>query len=121
MSILVVDDEEWLRTMLAEELRDVGYTVAQASSADAAIETILSSGPFELVLTDVRMPGSIDGMGLARWIRAHAPTTKVFVVSAYAGELPAGPIPFDAFMSKPIPFAKLLASMKRLQAAAPNE
>lgn len=117
MAILVVDDEERLREMVGEVLGDAGYSVRLAPGADEAIARIESEGPFDLVVTDVRMPGSMDGMGLARWVRANAPQTRIFVISAYVGTMPPGPPPFDAFLAKPLPLAKLRETVERLMAA----
>ena len=114
MAILVVDDERHLRQIVGEELTEAGYQVDLAASADEAIARIQATGPFELVLTDVRMPGSMDGLGLARWLRANAPRTRIFIISGYVGETTPEPPLFDAFMSKPLPFAKLRVTVERL-------
>lgn len=88
-SILLVEDELLIRLSLSEELRDQGYRVVEACSADEALVMLEASTP-DLIITDVRMPGSIDGMGLLAVVRRSFPTLPVIVVS---GHLQAG----DAF------------------------
>ena len=62
--ILVVDDEPLLRMALAEELRDAGFTVAEAANADEALAYYHASQNIDLVFTDVQLPGSLDGIAL---------------------------------------------------------
>ena len=81
ISILVVEDSFALRFTLAEWLRSQNYTVCEAASADEA-KTLLES-PFiiDLVITDVEMPGSMDGLGLFDYIKQKSPHLEVVVVS----------------------------------------
>lgn len=82
--VLVVDDEAMIRLVLMEEFEDAGFRVAEADSADAAVALLAGGAPVLAVVTDVRMPGSMDGLGLAAWMREHRPTVPVFVTSGYA-------------------------------------
>ena len=61
--------------MLSDHLQECGFMVFEAANADEAITTIQTGIPIDLVLTDVRMPGSMNGFGLAKWIRANTPST----------------------------------------------
>jgi len=79
--LLVVDDEEGVRTFMADALGDAGYTVAQAADGGAAL-ALLGKSSFHVVLTDLRMP-SVDGMALLQTIRREAPDTEVIVLTAY--------------------------------------
>jgi CheY-like chemotaxis protein len=58
-------------------LRDCGYVVLEAASADEAIVILQSEHSVDLVLTDVEMPGSMDGFGLAKWVRANKKSIEV--------------------------------------------
>jgi two-component system response regulator FlrC len=79
--ILVADDEEGLRTFVAEALQDDGHTVAQAvDGAEAA--RLLDAESFELLITDLRMP-RLDGMALLRRVRAEQPELEVIVITAH--------------------------------------
>ena len=79
--ILVVEDDVILRYTLAEWLRTHGYEVLEARSGDEAM-TILSSVLItDLVITDIQMPGTVDGYDLAGYIRKQFPALPVIMVS----------------------------------------
>jgi CheY-like chemotaxis protein len=71
-TILVVDDEVLIRMALSDFLQECGFKVLEAGNAEEAI-TILEQGHavIDLVFSDVRMPGELDGFGLAKWIREN--------------------------------------------------
>ena len=69
-TILIVEDEFLARAMLSDHLQECGFMVLEAANADEAIKTIQTGIPIDLVLTDIRMPGSMNGFGLAKWISA---------------------------------------------------
>ncbi len=87
--ILVVDDEQSMREFLSICLRRAGHDVDVASTGEAAVSAVRAS-PFDVVITDLRMPGTLDGIGLLKAIRSGAPTTpdamlpEVILVTAYA-------------------------------------
>jgi CheY-like chemotaxis protein len=70
--VLVVEDEIILRMFIADSLRDEGYQVLEAGRAEEAL-TILDAGIEVDLVTDVRMPGAMDGMGLALHSKQMAP------------------------------------------------
>jgi CheY-like chemotaxis protein len=82
-TILVVEDEILVRLMIAEELRGQDYNVLEAASADEACSVLQSGVKIDLVLTDIRMPGSIDGAGLVHLIRVERPALKVVLASGH--------------------------------------
>jgi CheY-like chemotaxis protein len=97
-AVLVIDDEIITRTVIADYLRDCGYRVFEAGSAEDAVVILNSELKVDIVFTDLELPGRSGGLELARWIRKHHPDMKVIVTSgAYssaelAGELcEAGP------------------------------
>ncbi len=79
--ILVVDDEEGIRSFIAEALEGKGRAVVQAADGRAA-EALLARDSFHLMLTDLRMPG-LDGMDLLRRARDQAPEMEVIVLTAH--------------------------------------
>lgn len=79
--ILVVDDEAPLRFPVCECLSDVGFIVVEAGNADDALALVQADPDIELVFTDVRMPGSMNGIALARRLRAEFPLVQVIVTS----------------------------------------
>jgi two-component system response regulator PilR (NtrC family) len=80
--VLVVDDEQSMRDLLAIMLRQVGYDVTAADGGEAAIQA-LKTGGFDLVITDVRMR-PVDGLAVLRAAKELAPQTVVLVMTAFA-------------------------------------
>ncbi len=106
-TILVVEDEVLLRMMTADKLRDAGYTVLEAADSDEALELLAHSLPIELVLSDIEMPGSIDGLGLARIIRSTYPGVKILLTSGRLSLLDSPQ--HDGFFPKPYDPARLIS------------
>jgi two-component system, NtrC family, response regulator AtoC len=79
--ILVADDEEDLRTFLAESLERAGHEVTQVADGAAALRAAHEE-PFDVVLTDLRMPGT-DGMTVVRTVRTEQPDVEVIVITAF--------------------------------------
>jgi len=80
-AILVVEDEMLIRAALSEYLRAWGYRVLEACHAEEAMAILTSETPVDLVFSDVRMPGSMDGLALAQWIRCNRPEIPVLLTS----------------------------------------
>ncbi len=80
--VLVVDDEQSMRELLAIMLRQVGYEVTVADGGEAAIKA-LETDAFDLVITDLRMRKA-DGLAVLRAAKEHSPRTVVLVVTAFA-------------------------------------
>ncbi len=80
-SVLVVDDEEGIRSFLAEALALSGYEVAEAPDGEAALQ-LLARRSFHVLLTDLTMP-RVDGMTLIRRVRAEQPELEIIVLSAH--------------------------------------
>src|SRR5450755_4445604 len=79
--ILVADDEEGVRTFLAESLERAGHDVTQVADGAAAIRAAREE-PFDVVLTDLHMPGT-DGMAVVRTVRTEQPDVEVIVLTAF--------------------------------------
>lgn len=112
-SVLVVEDDVLLRLITAEDLRSAGYNVIEASSADEAMTILDSAVTVDLILTDIRMPGSMDGLALAAFVRQRWPDLKIVVAS---GERPgqAALAVADAFLPKPYDSSAILARLRTL-------
>jgi two-component system cell cycle sensor histidine kinase/response regulator CckA len=82
--ILLVDDDPFVRKVMAQALRSHGFTVVEAASGPEAI-AYLDFGNFKLLLTDIVMPG-MDGFELAETILKTHPHIKTFFISGYIGE-----------------------------------
>jgi DNA-binding NtrC family response regulator len=114
-TLLIVDDETLIRVALSAYLQDCGYKVLEASTADDAILIIEKSDVIiDLVFSDVRMPGSMDGFGLARWVRANRPGLPLILTSgdqkktASAKELCEN----EPFMAKPYDLKMVVAKIR---------
>lgn len=112
-TILVVEDEVLLRSMISEELRDHDYTVIEAVNADEAVSVLRSHLSVDVVFTDLRMPGALDGAALVRLIRAEFPFVKVVMVSS---ELPEPEVHalLHAYIRKPFKLAQLNSCVQAL-------
>ena len=80
-SILIVEDEALIRFNLIDFFEDAGYRVSEAETADEAIAILDQNSSIRVVLTDVQMPGSMDGLKLAHYIRDRFPPTVLVVTS----------------------------------------
>jgi two-component system cell cycle response regulator CpdR len=78
--VLIVEDEYLNRELMAEALVEAGFAVDEADSADAAVPMLDVDG-YELVVTDIHMPGRMDGIGLAKHMHAQHPKTPVVFVT----------------------------------------
>ena len=81
-SVLVVDDEAAIRYSVSKTLQRVGYSVREAASGEDALD-IIRGEPFDVVLTDIRMPPGLDGVELIRRIKDTDPDTIVILMTAY--------------------------------------
>jgi DNA-binding response OmpR family regulator len=87
--ILLVDDDTSMRSMVARALTSDGHHVTEACDGESALETLAGSPGFDVLLTDVQMPG-IDGLTLASRASAAAPALRVIVMSALEQEAVGG-------------------------------
>ncbi len=110
--ILVVEDEILIRMLIAEDLRDAGYHVIEAVNADEGMLMLHSGQPIDLIVTDVRMPGEIDGMELVARAKGLNPDLAVVLMS---GHLPTDVVHrADAFLRKPYITSDLLSIILKL-------
>lgn len=112
--ILLVDDEEGIRKVLAISLRDKGYEVFTAESGDKALQIFDRHEP-SIVLTDIKMPG-MDGIELLQKMKSSRPETEVIMVTGHGEmELAIQSLKFDAtdFITKPIRDEILEIALKR--------
>lgn len=82
--ILVVEDEVLIRLDNAEELRHAGYRVIEAADAPEALGFLSGSEPLHLLVTDINMPGALDGLELAEMARSLRPGLPIVLASAHA-------------------------------------
>jgi DNA-binding NtrC family response regulator len=108
-----VEDEAILRVSTANIIRDEGFEVIEAANAHEAIALLQTNTPVDIVMTDVKMPGTIDGVGLTLFIRANRPALKVVMTSANLSASPAG-CHVDTFIPKPYGASQVLRLIRSL-------
>jgi DNA-binding NtrC family response regulator len=114
-SILVVDDEDALRTVLGGELASEGYEVRTAADGDEAISE-LDKSPFDLVLLDIKMP-RLNGFEVLKFIKEKHEKTKVVMLTGFAdlkNAIESKKLGADDFVSKPYDLVDLLTTIERV-------
>lgn len=120
---LVVEDEPLVRIVAAEALHDIGIEVIEAPTGDAALALLREGLRPDLLVTDVKMPGQVDGLGLAREARRLQPGLAVVAVSGYA-VYSGTDLTLDGaatFLPKPYSAAALQALARNLIRAAADD
>ncbi|HEY7833218.1 MAG TPA: response regulator [Ktedonobacterales bacterium] len=116
--VLVVDDEENLNWSLVNSLRKDSYAAEGAHTGEQA-QRMLASQPYDIVISDVKMPG-MDGFELLQWVRQNRPQTRVVMMTAFgsptdrATALRGGVI---AYLEKPFDLVALKEELRRLTSA----
>jgi two-component system cell cycle sensor histidine kinase/response regulator CckA len=117
--VLVVDDQPLVRSTAVRVLERADYEVSEAGDGAEALALAERSPPFDLLLTDVIMPG-LTGREVADALLARDPDLQVLFMSGYAGDPSQegfGPRPGDAFLAKPFSPAVLVERVAELLAA----
>jgi CheY-like chemotaxis protein len=120
--VLLVDDETLIRELLAEVLRDAGLDVVEARNADEAISLLSSPEKIDILLTDVQMPGKLDGIDLALKARHMHANIPVVILSAYIHhvlERIKDIVPAPLLVSKPYNFQHVVDRVQELAGPLP--
>jgi CheY-like chemotaxis protein len=101
--VLVVEDEALVRLLLSESLKDAGYQVVEAGTGDEAARLIDGPDGFDLVISDIQMPGALDGIEVGIHARRrHASIPIIYVTGRPESMNRLGSLgPHDAFVPKP--------------------
>ena len=83
--VLIVEDEFLLRMDAVDMIAGAGFEVVEAANADQAIEILEARRDITVVFTDIQMPGSMDGLKLARAVRGRWPPIKIVATSGHVG------------------------------------
>jgi DNA-binding NtrC family response regulator len=113
--ILVVDDEDALRTVLSAELEGEGYKVSSAADGSEAISA-LKSQTFDLILLDIKMP-NVDGFEVLKYVKENHPSTKVIMLTGFAdlkNAIESKKLGAEDFVSKPYDLVDLLTTVERV-------
>lgn len=104
----------FVRMMAVEAIEDAGYATVEAEDAERAISLLDERGDIAVVFTDIRMPGRIDGLALARRVRTCWPGMPLIVTSGHAlgqdRDIPSA----ARFLQKPYRAAALVGELDRL-------
>jgi CheY-like chemotaxis protein len=100
-TVLIVEDESLVMLDAAECLREAGFAVLEATDAGEAMDIMLSGEAFDVLFTDINMPGDMDGLELARRVHDCRPEVRLLLTSGAVKPTP-DEIPDDgAFIAKP--------------------
>ena len=97
--ILVIDGDERTRTLIEQTLAEQGFTVTTVGDGDSALRRI-EAKPFALVVSEIRLPGSLDGMTTMQYARAQQPGLKCLFTSGFAPARPWNNVKLDDFIAK---------------------
>jgi CheY-like chemotaxis protein len=109
-TVLVIDDEEPIRVLIAEVLGEAGYSVLEAGDGPAGLEILRSSARVDLLITDVGLPGGFNGRQVADAARISRPELQVLFITGYAENAAVGAGQLDPGMqviTKPFAMAEL--------------
>jgi CheY-like chemotaxis protein len=116
--LIVVDDEEYVRSVFGDTLRTLGYTVLEADDGDRALEVMSAHGaPVHLVISDINMPG-MDGLEFVGLLRAAYPAIPALLVSGEGlqymmdnrDRIPEG----VHFLAKPVTMGQLASKVRQI-------
>ncbi len=116
-TVMVIDDEAAIRMLIAEVLDEAGYRVLEAADGPAGLEILQSDARIDLLITDVGLPGGLNGRQVADAARATRPDLKVLFVTGYAENAVVGNGHLDAgmaVMTKPFAVAALAARVREI-------
>lgn len=120
VAILLVEDETLIRMMAADVLIEAGFRVVEAGDANEAMVLLEARADARVLVTDVRMPGDLDGFGLAHLVSKRWPDIGIIITSGHARPGPGDLPPNAIFLPKPYqPSALVAAVQKMANAAAP--
>jgi DNA-binding NtrC family response regulator len=112
--VLVVEDEPLLRIITVEILEEAGFEVIEAANADIAVRFLEARMDIRIVVTDVDMPGSMDGMKLAAAVRRRWPPIEIVIVSGQKRPLTTALPDRAVFFPKPCDFSHLTDTLLRM-------
>ena len=112
--VLVVEDEILVRMDAIDAIEAAGFDVIDVSDADEAIAILERRNDIHLIFTDIQMPGSMDGLKLAHFVKNRWPPIKIIATSGYAKitekDLPEG----ARFLPKPYAAAEIARTIEQL-------
>ena len=114
LTILVVEDEPIIRMDLALGLADLGYTVLEAGDAASALRVMDDSDAISALVTDIDMPGDINGLALASEVRRRSDSCRIIVMSGGTPPAPQAMPENSPFLAKPLAAKDIVAALVRM-------
>ena len=111
--VLLVEDELLVREVASEDLGEAGFDVVPASDGDEALGILRASADFDLLFTDIRMPGSTDGWDLAREAKRMIPGLRVIYATGL-GDAGEGLTQDECYVRKPYNLKDLKEALSSL-------
>jgi DNA-binding NtrC family response regulator len=113
-AILVVEDDFLIRMNAVDILNEAGFQVCEACNADEAIRILELRRNIRLVFTDINMPGSMDGLGLAQYVCERWPLVALIVTSGRVNLRTASLPPQGVFIAKPYRADQIIRETRRM-------
>ena len=117
VTVLVVEDEPLLCELMVDELKNLGFTVLRAETGEEALSLIDGDEPVDVLFTDIRLPGRLDGWDVAEKFRVRNPSGPVIYTTGYSGT-PARQVTQSTFLPKPYRPAAIIKEIRRLSGPA---
>lgn len=115
LAVMLVEDNDRLRGLIARTLESLGCVVTSAPDAAETIRLLEDGCTVRLILSDVRMPGSMDGIALAEWVSARFPAVAILLITGFAH---TSNIRFPV-LNKPFGPEELLVAMQEVLGSTP--
>lgn len=114
MCILLVEDEWLIRTIMAEELTEAGFTVTSVETGDEAMTLLTEDPGFTILVTDIHMPGKTDGIALARTVRERYPDVPIIYTTGRPDALDRASLPGGRVLTlvKPYKPSRLIEAVR---------
>jgi two-component system, response regulator PdtaR len=109
--VLIVEDEPIVRFYEYEVAEAAGFQTILAANADEAVRELEGSVPVDILLTDVSMPGSMDGIDLANMVRGRWPDIRIVIVSSHVDSMEGDGRTDVVYLHKPFTSAQLVAAL----------
>lgn len=116
VTVLLVEDEMLVRMLGVDMLEEAGFIVVEADSADEAMTVLNGGGEIQLLFSDVDMPGSMDGLELARLVHQRWPNVRILLTSGHHRLSEAGLPDGGRFLRKPWTEAGMIEKVRAVLA-----
>lgn len=113
-TVLIVEDEVIIRMSVAATLEDAGFGILEAGNSAEALQLLLKHQEVNVLMTDVRLPGEMDGLDLVDCVQRFHPAIRALVVSGNSSAREASDAGAFAFLSKPYMAHSLVRAVRQL-------